>query len=284
MKHAYLILAHNEWALLQILLNCIDDPRNDIYVHIDAKVKDIPQLTTEKAGLKVLQNRVDVRWGDLSVVEAEYALFETAVANGPYEYYHLLSGVDLPLKSQDYIHDFCSRNSGKEFIGYTLTEINPELERKVMRYHLYPRLFKGANMFQKALRALYIRLQMLFGIRRNKGIDFKKGSQWVSVTQGMAEYFIDHKEWVMKTFHHTFCSDEIVMQTLCWQSPYKENIYLADDDGLGCMRAIGWHGHQLENWKASDYDTLAGHKAFFARKFDSTDMDFIHRIEQLSKQ
>lgn len=39
-KHAYMIIAHNEFDLLEILVRLLDDPRNDIYVHIDAKVKD----------------------------------------------------------------------------------------------------------------------------------------------------------------------------------------------------------------------------------------------------
>lgn len=42
MKHAYLILDHKEWGLLQTMIDCINDPRNDIFVHIDAKVKEIP--------------------------------------------------------------------------------------------------------------------------------------------------------------------------------------------------------------------------------------------------
>lgn len=64
-------MAHGEWDILRTLVSCIDDGRNDIFVHIDAKVKDIPDLTAEKAGLHVLEDRVDVRWGDLSVVDAE---------------------------------------------------------------------------------------------------------------------------------------------------------------------------------------------------------------------
>ena len=38
MKHAYLILAHHEFGLLQTLIDCLDDVRNDIYVHIDKTV------------------------------------------------------------------------------------------------------------------------------------------------------------------------------------------------------------------------------------------------------
>ena len=275
MKHAYLILAHNEFALLRILVSCLDDARNDIYVHIDRKVKQLPVLQTEKAGLYMLDKRVDVRWGDLSVVEAEYALFEAAVAKGPYQYYHLLSGVDLPLKSQDYIHAFCEEHAGKEFIGYTLTEITPEVVRKVMRWHLFPEDFKNKSFVKRALRAVWIRLQEWFGIYRNKGIDFKKGSQWVSVTDGMARYFLSRREWVESVFTHTFCSDEIVMQTLCWQSPFRDQIFNTTDDGAGCLRAIGWKDGQILDWEPSDLARLQASEALFARKFRGRDADLL---------
>ncbi len=43
---------------------------------------------------------------------------------GHYEYYHLLSRVDLPIKSQDDIHDFFRANQGKEFFGISSDEYN----------------------------------------------------------------------------------------------------------------------------------------------------------------
>lgn len=36
-KHAYCIMAHGNWKQLQMLVNMIDDGRNDIYLHVDAK-------------------------------------------------------------------------------------------------------------------------------------------------------------------------------------------------------------------------------------------------------
>ena len=276
-------MAHNEWGLLQKLISCIDDARNDIYVHIDAKVKELPGLHSEQAGLTILENRVDVRWGDLSVVEAEYALFEAAVANGSYAYYHLLSGADLPLKSQDYIHDFCDANQGKEFIGYTLTEITPEVIRKAQRWHLFPKDFRDRRLPKRIVRASCLRLQELLGIKRNKDVEFKKGSQWVSVTDDMAKLFLEKKQWVEEVFHHTFCSDEMVFHTLCWHSSLRKNIFDTENDGHGCMRAIGWKNGELVDWSASDYDALKESEALFARKFNSSDMDFVDKIVSLSE-
>lgn len=278
MKHAFLILAHNEWELLKILLGCLDDGRNDIYIHIDRKVEVLPEMHCSKACLHVLDRRIDVRWGDLSMVQAEYALFEAALADGPHAYYHLLSGVDLPLKSQDFIHDFFDRNEGKEFIGYTLTEITPEVVRKVQRWHLFPKDFRNRSTVKHVLRSAFLRMQEILGIKRNRNVPFKKGSQWVSVTEGMARFFAGHKEWALRTFSHSFCSDEMVMQTLCWQSPFRDNIYDTEDDARGCMRAIGWKDGCLHDWKAEDLPFLKASDALFARKFNSKDMDFINSI------
>lgn len=288
MKHAYLILAHTEFEVLRLLISCLDDPRNDIYVHFDKKVAVLPELQTRLAGLTVLDRRIDVRWGAPSMVEAELVLFEAALAQGPYQYYHLLSGVDLPLKSQDYIHDYFDRHAGEEFIGYTWTEMPDNFKRKVRCWHLFPEQFKSRNWCIRALRAGFLRLQEGLGIYRNKEIDFKKGSQWVSLTEDMVRYLIAHKDWIHKTFSHTFCCDELVVQTLCWMSPYRINIHSLASDGEGCMRIIGWRENPgseewiLKDWTEADYETLTGSLALFARKFNSENRAFLGKICELA--
>ena len=42
MKHAYLILVHNDFEILGQLIRAIDDERNDIYIHFDRKVAHCP--------------------------------------------------------------------------------------------------------------------------------------------------------------------------------------------------------------------------------------------------
>lgn len=284
MKHAYLILAHHEFGLLQTLIDCLDDVRNDIYVHIDKKVKNLPELHTEKAKLVMLDQRVDIRWADYSMVEAEYALFKEAHRNGPYAYYHLLSGVDLPLKNQDFIHHFFEGNQGKEFIGYTLTEMTPEISRRMQRWHIFPKHFSRKRNVYSAFRSVFLRCQELLGIKRNCQTVFTKGSQWVSITEQMVQYFLNREAWTKKTFTHTFVPDECVMQTLCWESPFRKKLFSTISDGEGCMRCIGWHGDKLTDWSAADYDTLAHSFALFARKFNSSDPDFIRKIVALSAE
>ena len=85
-KHAFLILAHNEFEILRLLVSRLDDSRNDIFIHFDKKVEVLPEINVKEACLTILQDRKDVRWGGFNMVEAEYALFEEAFSKGPYQY------------------------------------------------------------------------------------------------------------------------------------------------------------------------------------------------------
>ena len=150
MKHAYLIIAHNEYPVLKALLSLLDDVRNDIYLHIDRRSAELYKkaylLRTQKARLFVLPDRNKVYWGDISQVETEYLLLETAVKQSTYDYYHLLSGVDLPIQTQDYIHSFFQANSGKEFVSYWLGDRHQkDLERKISRYYFFTKSLKRSN-------------------------------------------------------------------------------------------------------------------------------------------
>ena len=75
-----------------------------------------PSIELKYSNIHVFK-KVDVGWGEDSQIECEMFLFNEAYKKGPFDYYHLLSGVDLPLKSNDYIHDFFDQNKGKEFVG-----------------------------------------------------------------------------------------------------------------------------------------------------------------------
>ena len=107
--HAYLIMAHNNFYNLEKLLLLLDDKRNDLYVHIDRKVKNFEFAYYHKLVKKsrlIFTDRIKVTWGDYSQIECELLLMKAAACEKKYEYLHLLSGTDLPIRSQNAIHDF----------------------------------------------------------------------------------------------------------------------------------------------------------------------------------
>lgn len=288
-KHAYLIIAHNEFELLKLLVSELDDIRNDIYIHFDAKCHEIPLLQCINSNLYILPERIDVRWGDYSQIETEMLLFEYAYGmqmkyNIYYQYYHLISGVDIPLKSQDYIHVFFDNHNGKEFLGFFQGNIEFELRKKAQLFHLFPKCFtKSRNINLKTiLRALFCRLQLFINYKRNKDIELVRGTNWGSITNDFVEFLLSKKEEIYNRFHHTFCADEVYKHTLCWNSPFKERIFNIDNEALGCMREINWviteRESFLPSFKMNDYERLSNSSMLFARKFDSKNIDIVKRI------
>ena len=118
-KHAYLIMAHNNFEQLNKLLQLLDYEENDIYVHIDKKSKlDKEYLLKHiKKSNVIFTDRVKVTWGSFSQIQAELVLLKESVKNN-YEYYHLISGFDLPIRKQEVIHEFFSKNTGKIFVHF----------------------------------------------------------------------------------------------------------------------------------------------------------------------
>ena len=287
MKHAYLILAHNEPELLSLLVERLDDVRNDIYIHFDRKLSVLPDIKTLHAGLCILKDRVDVRWADVSMLEAEYKLFHAVVDSGcEYSHYHLISGVDLPLKNQDYIHSFFAQHHGKEFVGLHQRPMNSHADRALHYWHPFTRSFRGSGCvfaIKRILRYLVVQTQVLLGIRRNTTIPFHKGGQWVSITRGLIDYLLEQEERAFTIFSRTFGADEYFVPTLIWDTPFMERLFDATDESRGAMRYIGWRADgQLIDFTPQDLPALQQTEYLFARKFNSRDKVFLQEILALS--
>lgn len=272
LKHACLIMAHTGFEQLQMLINQLDDYRNDLFVHIDKKVKVMPSLYAKRSQLYIITDRVDVRWGDVSQIEAEFRLFETAHAHGPYIIYHLLSGADFPIKSNDYIHRFIADRPDTEFVGFASKE-SRALEWNVCRYHLFTRHYKPQSLLCKVFWRL-IRPLMEAVVNslhhRPASQTLKKGAQWVSITGAFCAYLIEQKNELLAKYRHTYCCDEIFLQTALWNSPFRSRIYPKDDEFEGCVRLIDWNRGLPYLWggEEADIQLIKNSSALFARKFD----------------
>jgi glycoside transferase family 14 len=287
MKHAYLILAHNEPELLSLLVERLDDVRNDIYIHFDRKLSVFPDIKTLHAGLYILKDRVDVRWADVSMLEAEYKLFHAVVDSGcQYSHHHLISGADLPLKNQDYIHSFFAQHQGKEFVGLHQRPMNSHADRALHYWHPFTRSFRGSGCvfaIKRILRYLVIQTQVLLGIRRNTTIPFHKGGQWVSITRELIDYLLEQEDRAFTIFSRTFGADEYFVPTLIWDTPFMERLFDATDESRGAMRYIGWRADgQLIDFTSQDLPALQQTEYLFARKFNSRDKAFLQEILALS--
>ena len=79
-RHAYLIIAHNNFAQLQTLISLLDDERNDIYLHIDKKATTFtPDMVHTNHSCLFLTDRLSVSWGGESLIQCELLLLRAAL-------------------------------------------------------------------------------------------------------------------------------------------------------------------------------------------------------------
>ena len=72
--------------------------------------------------------------GGYSQINVELALLSETTKT-PHAYYHLISGVDFPLKSQADIHQFFDDNAGKEYISFDQCKERMEEYKDRIRYY-----------------------------------------------------------------------------------------------------------------------------------------------------
>lgn len=266
-KHAYLIMAHHNFDQLQQLVDLLDDSRNDIYLHIDKKAKsfDPQQIHTSRAGLYFTQ-RLNVQWAGHSQIQCELLLLKAAVPRH-YRYYHLLSGVDMPLKTQDEIHAFFVEHDGKEFIGLDrqAMETGNYLERT--RYYYWFQNIYGRDRGRKTLplrvlERILLQAQKKLGLSRKDLVPPCKGANWFSITDDMAHYVLSQEYLIRKQFFYSHCADEMFLQSIAMASPFRDCVTGES------LRETDWQRGSPYTYRAEDVPQLLCCGALFARKFD----------------
>lgn len=274
-RHAFLIIAHNEFEVLQRLIDALDDPGNDIYVHIDARVKRMPKLKSECSRLFVLSNRMKVAWGKELQPECEMLLMEAAQNSGiPYAFYHIISGTHYPLVSVEALHGFFMPHIGKS----VLQPMKYNEEEKLMRfgrYHYFMTYYiSNKKILNKVYRFLWkacIFLQKKLDIVRDYSHCHGKASNWVSLSQEAVKTILADRELVRKRFARTYCSDE-------WFVPSVLGEHLLPVIYTDKLLFQEWVHSNPRTLIETDYMLLSESGCLFGRKFTSQSMALIEKL------
>lgn len=283
-----MILAHNKLDQLALLLHSLDDPRNDFFLLLDSKlerVDDKPLFdAVQKGRLFILPDKIDVRWGQYSQVLARMRLMAAATANGRYDVYHNISGQDLPLKTQDEIHAFFDAHPGCEFLSLKRPDRAKKYAHRCRFYYGFLKsIGRPKSNFQKICIFMAARCQKLFlGVDRQKlnpDTVFMKGGAWFSITDDFARYCVSKYDWVAQAFDETYCGDEMLTQTLLYNSPFRDKLYKPSDGEECSMRYTDWTRGKPYTFRNEDYEELISSKLMFARKFDiDLDREIVLRL------
>lgn len=270
MRHAFLIIAHDRPEELRRLILALDDPDHDIYVHLDKKSKlDSHTFSglTSHSTLTFIPRR-KVVWGGSSQIAVELDLFAAAHQQGGYRYYHLLSGVDYPVKSNDYIHHYFEQHDGQNFIA--IEENGPRFRLRFDQYHFLQNTLVGKRRnLWKYIDFASCYMQKAVGIRRfPQKKDIRKFINWVSVTDEVVDLIVIRKEAILKQYRFTYCCDEVFLLEQIQDTPLYQTVA-----PQGNLRYIEWvwmskHDSSPRTLTMQDITTLEKPDILFARKFN----------------
>ena len=282
-KHAYLIMAHDNFKVLKLLIESLDDARHDIYLHVDKKVKQIPDFFVSCAKLLVVKDRIDVRWGDISQVSCQILLLQKALeSKESYARYHMISGTHFPLKSTGEIYDFFQRSPAHEIISIMGKDAQ-EMRFKLGFYHFFVAgLSHPKKYIQRisnwAWRAV-LKIQKVIKFSRSMDFVPLKASSWMSLTPDAASYVVENKKVLLKRFRYTFCADEYFIPYLLLDN---HKFRILDEPNL--LYTDFMNAASPRNLTMSDYEMLTHSEFIFARKFTDQHIDVIVKLKEANNQ
>ena len=223
-KHALLIQAHQDISYFIKLAKI--QPNVNFYVHMDAKSKSCDYPKTDLANLAnvfLLKDRIMVRWGGFSQIEATLKLFETAFANEDNAYFHLLSGEDVVLQPFEVIEKQWQQRF--DFQAMMTCERAPQYAYRFIMDSPH-----ADSDWQRQLTGKIItKLQQGVAKIKTYHSPIYFGSQWFSVTRADWEKIMPFTDEYSDFFRHKLVPDEHFFQTLITEK-LTNQIRLSNDN------------------------------------------------------
>lgn len=250
----------------------LEDENNLIVIHVDQKSDILMFSELEHTRISFLKDRVMIRWGGVSMIEATLHLLKHHKING---YYTLLSGDDFPCVSHDRLTDFFNNLKGESLFHFQDFRNNHVDVYKRFNY-LYPNFYfnKDKSALSKALIKIYEKIPFVINKKGRDYLSIKnmklfKGTQWFSISSASLNKildFLDRDKVFLELFYGTFCPDEMFFHTLV---RYLDIPVYHDKNAVNdCLRYVDWTSgpEYPRNLVVSDFIAIKKSGCLFARK------------------
>jgi hypothetical protein len=292
MKQAILITAYKNYHHLEEIIQCFD-ANFELFIHLDKKSeisKEALATLRKQDNVKLLQQKYKVNWGGFNHLKSILYLADQALKNPENQYFHLITGHDFPIKSNDYFVDYFKKNRNIEFIDchnvpYSGWPGNNGMDR--IEYFNFYDIWdaKKNKQFQKI--ALAIRIQKRLGFKRTLSSRIPKlyvGSTYWSLSRECISYVLDFtkiNKFVFNRFKYTLCAEEFYFQTVIMNSDFANRVV---NDNLRYIDWVARNGNNPAILDETDFEKLKETNSVFARKFDyPQSIGLLNKIKSLLK-
>lgn len=277
MNHAFLIQCHASPQLVGLLIDRLRAPNHFFFIHVDGKTKNYEDFLEFKSErVFFASKRFKVNWGAEEQISLTLELLKLASqCEADFEYYHLISGQDLPIVSNKAFDDFFDMASKQESSFMELDEVT-NINDRFMLFHCNKfwnvRKSTFGKFWEKRVVNWQRKVSHYISLRPKSHLHPFKGNNWWSLNRKVVDYIMlycnQHPEYI-KRFRFTSCCDEVFFHTIVFNSPLRSSIVLDD------LRYVDWtasyEGEPLPRvLKESDYSKITNSEKLFMRKIDLT--------------
>lgn len=273
MKIAYLLLVHKNPEQINVLIEqLLTDFEADIYIHVNKLNDNIKEGLKKDKRIYILENNIEVYWGNESINRALMLLLKTAQESKfDYQYYSFKTGQDLMIRKG--IKQYLEQNQGKIFLNPI--HIKPShiyyghysirWPNKAKR--LYEKKFNVIRIYRKLLLVLtYIKNNLFPKKTLPDNMELYWGRFWGFIPKDVVIYLLDFYDRnidFVKSFHKALVPEEMFLHTVIMNSYFAKRIMFDDL----CM-LVGHKNNHPTVVTTEDIPNLEKSNSFFARKFD----------------
>lgn len=237
-----------------------------VFVHLDSKSKIQTSFFKHKKNVHIYK-KYRICWGSYNHLLAILFLLREAMKYSDINYFHIISGSDLPVKK---IEDYDKFENNQQIY---MEHLKLPQDLNFLRRYQYGTRFP--NMDQRARLVKIVNQVYQVFKRPNKLLggtftdsQIYKGLIWLSLPRNAVEYVFKYNEKndFLKNIYHVSLPEEIFFQTILENSYFKK--YIAKNNLVYNDWTKKRNGSLPAILDSSDYMKIISSDSYFARKID----------------
>jgi hypothetical protein len=269
-KTGALVLCYSAPLIIDKVIGLLGQEHFKFFLHVDKKLEIADYTSTMRhAGQSVfIENRAAVFWGGFTMVEAEIALAEAALADPELSSFILISDDTIPLRPPADIHAALAASPDR-----IVCAAKGRTRKVYDEFYFLDSPFsalRGRSMYETYLRPDdFDQFEQMVQLRRRGKKPLKTlyfGRQWWSLSRQSLQAIVHlakSDDWLFQSFRFSACPDETFFQT-CFR------LCFPDAPSLDLPTYNDWSRPAARPWVFSTADDLRATKFseahLFARK------------------
>lgn len=277
-NHAFIMPVFKQPGLVARIIKVLEAPNHFFFLHVDKKTQNFSEFVEKCGACKnvCFIERIPIYHGTISQVNATINLLQATLKHKTaFDFVHLISGNDYPLRSNEQLDAFFETTE-QSFMYFNYDDKHPQW-KDVYEEHTNWWHSNGTENILDRFFCKHSHSRLLNRLFPRKPINGLTGGwDWCTWHISVVEFIVDaiqntkHGRDLLKRFNHTISPCEHFFTTLLSDNIEKLNVCKHFP-----IRFVSWEPHhplksnyRPYNLDERDYERVIDSAAFFCRKVD----------------